>query len=148
MPVRQHLAVTGSINQFGLAQAVGGVNEKVEGFFDLCRKRGLSGSQGVLIPRANVQHLMLRDDVVEAAAQGRFHIYAVDDVDQAIELLTGVSAGLPNAKGEVPAGTINHLVASRLAEFSLLRQAWGAGQTRAADKPCRQRPRVRHKGRH
>jgi predicted ATP-dependent protease len=148
VPVRQHLALTGSINQFGLVQAVGGVNEKIEGFFDLCRKRGLSGSQGVLIPRANVQHLMLRDDVVEAAAQGRFHIYAVADVDQAIELLTGVSAGLPNAKGEVPEGTINHLVASRLAELSLLRQAWGAGQARAADKPRRHRPRVRHKGRH
>ena len=148
VPIRQYLAVTGSVNQFGLVQAVGGVNEKIEGFFDLCRKRGLSGRQGVLIPRANVQHLMLRDDVVEAAAMGRFHVNAVDDVDQAIELLTGLSAGQTNAKGEVPAGTINHLVASRLAEFSLLRQAWGAGQARAADKPCRHRPRVRHKGRH
>jgi predicted ATP-dependent protease len=147
VPVRQHLAVTGSINQFGLVQAVGGVNEKIEGFFDLCRQRGLSGRQGVLIPRANVQHLMLRDDVVEAAAQGRFHVHAVDDADQAIELLTGVSAGLPNAKGEVPEGTINHLVASRLAELSLLRQAWGTGQARAAEKPHRHRPRVRHKGR-
>jgi predicted ATP-dependent protease len=147
VPVHQHLAVTGSINQFGRVQAVGGVNEKIEGFFDLCRQRGLDGRQGVVIPRANVQHLMLRDDVVEAAAQGRFHVHAVEDVDQAIELLTGLSAGLPNAKGEVPEGTINHLVASRLAELSLLRQAWGAGQARAAEKPHRHRPRVRHKDR-
>jgi predicted ATP-dependent protease len=148
VPVHQGLAVTGSINQFGRVQAIGGVNEKVEGFFDLCRQRGLDGHQGVLIPRANVQHLMLRDEVVEAVAQGRFHVYAVDDVDQAIELLTGVPAGMPNAKGEVPPGTINHLVASRLVELSLLRQAWSSGaQGRAARRPPGHQPKVRHRPR-
>lgn len=148
VPVQQGLAVTGSINQFGRVQAIGGVNEKIEGFFDLCRQRGLDGHQGVLIPRANVQHLMLRDDVVQAVAQGRFHVYAVDDVDQAIERLTGVPAGAPNAKGEVPTGTVNHLVASRLAEFSMLRQAWSsAGQGRAASRPAGHAQRIRHRPR-
>jgi predicted ATP-dependent protease len=148
VPVHQGLAVTGSINQFGRVQAIGGVNEKIEGFFDLCRQRGLDGHQGVLIPRANVQHLMLRDEVVQAVAQGRFHVYAVDDVDQAIELLTGVPAGAPNAKGEVPPGTVNHLVASRLVELSMLRQAWSsAGQGRAARRPPGHKQRVRHRPR-
>jgi predicted ATP-dependent protease len=147
-PVHQGLAITGSINQFGLVQAIGGVNEKIEGFFDLCRQRGLDGRQGVLIPRANVQHLMLRDDVVAAVADGRFHVHAVDDVDQAIELLTGVPAGAPNAKGEVPPGTINHLVASRLVELSLLRQAWsGGGQAHALRRPQGHRQKVRHRAR-
>ena len=145
VPVRQSLAITGSINQFGRVQAIGGVNEKIEGFFDLCRQRGLDGTQAVLIPRANVQHLMLRDDVVAAVADGRFQVHAVDDVDQAIELLTGVPAGTPNAKGEVPPGTINHLVASRLVELSLLRQAWsGGGQAHAPRRPQRHRQKVRH----
>jgi predicted ATP-dependent protease len=148
VPVHQGLAVTGSINQFGRVQAIGGVNEKIEGFFDLCRQRGLDGRQGVLIPRANVQHLMLRDEVVQAVAQGRFHVHAVDDVDQAIELLTGVPAGLPNAKGEVPPDTVNHLVASRLVELSMLRQAWSsAAQGRAASRPPGHRQRVRHRPR-
>ncbi len=160
VPVRQGLAVTGSINQFGLVQAIGGVNEKVEGFFDLCRKRGLLGPrglpgqdgpsapQGVLIPGANVQHLMLRDDVVQAVAEGRFQVHAVDDVDQAIELLTGVPTGLPNAKGEVPVGTINHLVASRLLELSLLRQAWSSGgPAHAAQRAPGHRQKVRHRPR-
>jgi predicted ATP-dependent protease len=148
VPVRQGLAVTGSINQFGLVQAIGGVNEKIEGFFDLCRQRGLDGHQGVLIPRANVQHLMLRDDVVAAVAESRFHVYAVDNVDQAIELLTSVPAGIPNAKGEVPAGTINHLVASRLVELSLLRQAWSSGgQAHAVKRPQGHRQKVRHRPR-
>ncbi len=148
VPVQQGLAVTGSINQFGRVQAIGGVNEKIEGFFDLCRQRGLDGHQGVLIPRANVQHLMLRDDVVQAVAQGRFNVHAVDDVDQAIERLTGVPAGAPNAKGEVPPGTVNHLVASRLAEFSMLRQAWSsAAQGRAASRPAGHAQRIRHRPR-
>ena len=153
VPVRQGLAVTGSINQFGRVQAIGGVNEKVEGFFDLCRQRGLRDPgepggtgdiHGVLIPRSNVQHLMLRDDVVEAVAQGRFQVHAVDDVDEAIELLTGVPAGTPNVKGEVPRGTVNHLVASRLMELSLLRQAWSGGHAHAAKRPPGHRQRVRH----
>ena len=140
-PVRQGVAVTGSVNQFGLVQPVGAVNEKVEGFFDACRTRGLDGTQGVVVPQANVQNLMLREDVVQAAAQGLFHVWAVRDSDEAIELLTGVPAGLPNAKGEVPEGSINHRVASELARLSLMRQAWsGASETlRPRRKPRAQR---------
>jgi lon-related putative ATP-dependent protease len=91
IPVRQDLAVTGSLNQRGQVQAIGGVNEKVEGFFDICDARGLSGSQGVVIPSANEVHLMLREDVVNAVGEGRFHIYSAATVDQALELLTGFS---------------------------------------------------------
>jgi predicted ATP-dependent protease len=91
IPVRQDLAVTGSLNQHGQVQAIGGVNEKIEGFFDICSARGLRGEQGVLIPRSNEVHLMLREDVQEAAAQGNFHIYSADTIDQALELLTGFS---------------------------------------------------------
>ena len=126
-PIRQSLAVTGSVNQFGDVQAIGAVNEKIEGFFDICLARGLTGEQGVLIPAANIKHLMLRQDVVAACAEGRFHIYAVESVDQAIELLTGVSAG---EVGEghpehlVPAETINARVAEQLAELSSARQAF------------------------
>ncbi len=124
LPLRQALAVTGSINQFGRVQAVGGIHEKIEGFFDLCRQRGLDGSHGVIIPRANVQHLMLRDDVVEAAAHGRFHVWPVDDADQAIALLTGVPAGTADARGAVPEGTVHHRVAQTLAAMSRLRRQW------------------------
>jgi predicted ATP-dependent protease len=129
IPIRQSVAVTGSVNQFGRVQAIGGVNEKIEGFFDVCAapdKGGLSGEQGVVIPAANVMHLMLRDEVVAACAAGRFHIWPVADVDEAIELLTGVPAGIPNEKGEVAEGTMNYLVATQLAELSALRQAYGA----------------------
>ena len=93
LPLRQDLAVTGSVNQQGEVQAIGGVNEKIEGFFDICRKRGLTGTQGVLIPESNVQHLMLRRDVIQACATGKFFIYPVTTIDQGIELLTGRSAG-------------------------------------------------------
>ena len=148
VPVRQSWAVTGSVNQFGRVQAIGGVNEKIEGFFDLCRQRGLSGEHGVLIPRANVQHLMLRDEVVDAVAAKQFQVHAVETVDEAMTLLTGVPAGAPNAKGEMPPGSINHLVAARLMELSLLRQAWGAGPARGAERPARgHRQKVRHRPR-
>jgi len=126
VPIKQSLAVTGSVNQFGRVQAIGGVNEKIEGYFDICAAKGLSGEQGVVIPVANVVHLMLREDVVAACAEGRFRIWPVADVDEAIELLTGVPAGVPNDKGEVPEGTMNYLVATQLAELSALRQAYGA----------------------
>ena len=126
VPIRQSLAVTGSVNQFGSVQAIGAVNEKVEGFFDICQARGLSGEQGVLIPASNVKHLMLRADVVAACAKGRFSIYPIEDVDQAIELLTGVPAGEANEEGLVPEGTLNYLVAAQLAALSALRQAFSA----------------------
>jgi predicted ATP-dependent protease len=117
-PIRQSFAVTGSVNQFGQVQAIGGVNEKIEGFFDVCRARGLTGEHGVLIPASNVAHLMLRPDVVRACSQGLFRIHAVETVDQGIELLTGVPAGEVGEDGEYPSGSINRRVAARLSLFS------------------------------
>lgn len=122
--VLQSLAVTGSVNQLGQVQAIGAVNEKIEGFFDVCVARGLNGGQGVLIPAANVKHLMLRRDVVAATEAGQFQIYAVDHVDQAIALLTGVPAGQADASGEYPAESINHRVAARVAELAELRKSF------------------------
>ncbi|MEW5986719.1 MAG: ATP-binding protein [Chloroflexota bacterium] len=118
VPIRQSLAVTGSVNQFGEVQAIGGVNEKIEGFFDICRARGLTGEQGVIIPVANIKHLMLREDVVEAAGQGLFHIYAVETVDEGLEILTGLEAGRPDVDGRFPIGSLNQRVEARLKEFA------------------------------
>ena len=123
VPIKQSLAITGSVNQLGQAQAIGGVNEKIEGFFDICSARGLTGEQGVLIPVANIKHLMLRSDVVAAAEAGRFHIYAVENVDQAISVLTGLPAGEGNVKGIYPDGSINRKVAARLAELTEIRKS-------------------------
>lgn len=125
------------MNQHGCVQSVGAVSEKIEGFFDVCRLRGLEG-QGVVIPAANVEHLMLRDEVVQAAAQGRFHVYAVSDVDEAIELLTGVAAGEPDSKGGLPEGSVNRLVALKLAHMSDVRRAFaGVPSREAAQVPKR-----------
>jgi predicted ATP-dependent protease len=118
LPLRQDLAVTGSVSQTGLVQAIGGVNEKIEGFFDLCNARGLTGTQGVLIPAANSQHLMLRADVVEAAAAGRFHVYPVKSIDQGIAILTGTEAGERGADGAFPADSVNARVEARLRRFA------------------------------
>jgi lon-related putative ATP-dependent protease len=122
VPLKQSLAVTGSVNQLGVVQAIGGVNEKVEGFFDVCSARGLIGEQGVLIPASNVKHLMLRRDVVEAVADGKFHIYAVENIDQGMELLTGMRMGVRYKHGGYPANTLNRRVADRLAALSERRQ--------------------------
>lgn len=137
VPIKQTLAVTGSVNQHGEVQAIGGVNEKIEGFFDLCNARGLTGEQGVLIPVANVKHLMLRQDIVEAAAAGQFQIYPVTTVDEGIELLTGLPAGERNARGNYPKGTINFLVEQRLQALAERRAALDA---QAAKRP---RPKSR-----
>lgn len=118
VPVKQSLAVTGSVNQHGDIQAIGGVNEKIEGFFDICRERGLTGEQGVIIPASNVQHLMLKQEVVEAVRAGRFHVYPVERVDEGIELLTGLPAGERDESGGYPEGTVNGMVERRLAELS------------------------------
>ncbi|WP_332671867.1 Lon protease family protein [Aromatoleum sp.] len=128
VPIRQSLAVTGSVNQFGEAQVVGGVNEKIEGFFDLCAVRGLTGTQGVVIPAASVRHLMLRPDVVEAARCGRFHVHAVETVDEAMAVLTGLPAGKPDAKGVIPKGTINQRVAAALAAMTAAQHAYSEGR--------------------
>ena len=114
VPLKQTLAVTGSVDQNGRVQAIGGVNEKIEGFFDICSARGLDGRHGVLIPASNVKHLMLREDVVEAARQGKFHIYPVTTIDEGISLLTGMDAGERDDKGEFPIGSFNRLVHARL----------------------------------
>jgi predicted ATP-dependent protease len=124
VPLRQSLALTGSIDQQGHLQAIGAVNEKIEGFFDVCRSRGLTGEHGVIIPAANAQHLMLRPDVVEAAAAGRFRIYAVATADEAIELLTGLPAGERDADGEFPEDSFNRLVARRLDNLAAAWQAF------------------------
>lgn len=118
LPIRQSLAVTGSVNQHGQVQAIGGANEKIEGFFDICAARGLTGSQGVLIPASNVKHLMLRQDVVDAAAEGMFSIYPIETIDQGIELLTGIAAGEANADNNFPTNTVNGRVQDTLASFA------------------------------
>ncbi len=122
VPLRQDVAVTGSVNQHGQVQAIGGVNEKIEGFFDICAGRGLTGTQGVMIPSANVRHLMLRADVVEACAEGRFHVWPVASIDQGIAHLTGRPAGVRGADGTYPDGSINQAVEARLRTFSELRK--------------------------
>lgn len=127
VPLRQSLAVTGSVNQLGQVQAIGGVNEKIEGFFDICSADGLTGEQGVLIPVANVRNLMLRADVVHAAREGRFHIYAVSHIDEGIELLTGIPAGVRDNDGQFSADSINGRVERRLTAFAEAARAYGAG---------------------
>jgi lon-related putative ATP-dependent protease len=124
-PIKQSLAVTGSVNQRGEVQAIGGVNEKIEGFFDLCHARGLTGEQGVLIPASNVKHLMLRRDVVEAVEAGRFHVYPVEMIDQGMSLLTGLEAGERDSAGKFPEGSINHRVEARLNALAQERAAFG-----------------------
>jgi lon-related putative ATP-dependent protease len=113
-PIKQSLAITGSMDQRGEVQAIGGANFKIEGFFDVCRKRGLTGEQGVVVPASNVQHLVLREDVVEAVRAGKFNVYSVSSVDEAIELLTGIPAGEKLADGSYPPDTINGRVMARL----------------------------------
>jgi ATP-dependent Lon protease len=117
VPLRQDLAVTGSVNQHGEIQSIGGVNLKIEGYYDVCKARGLTGKQGVLIPAANVNDLMLRHDVVEAVRQGKFHIYAIQTVDEGIELLSGKKAGTRLKNGRFEHGSINALVDQKLTEY-------------------------------
>jgi lon-related putative ATP-dependent protease len=114
VPIRQYIAVTGSVNQKGEVQAIGGVNHKIEGFYDCCRAKGLTGNQGVMIPESNVLDLMLRKDVVEAVKKGKFHVYSVKTIDEGIEILTGKEAGEMKADGTYPEGTINALVNEKL----------------------------------
>jgi len=135
VPIRQSLAVTGSVNQLGEVQPIGAVNEKIEGFFEICRARGLTGTQGVLIPATNVDDLMLRDDVIAAARDGTFRIFPVRTVDEAIEVLTGVPAGEAEAVGEGPQVSVNGRVAARLREYSTARRKWT--RPRVSAQPAR-----------
>jgi lon-related putative ATP-dependent protease len=128
IPINQSLAVTGSVNQHGQVQAIGGVNEKIEGFFDVCSERELTGEQGVLIPESNLEHLMLRRDVREAVDNGQFHIYSVQTIDQGMEILTGLAAGEPDEKGEYPPESVNGKVQKRMQELSEKREKFGAGK--------------------
>ena len=117
LPIKQSIAVTGSINQFGEIQPIGGVNEKIEGFFDVCNHAGLTGTQGVIIPRTNVGNLMLRADILQAVDEGKFTIYAIDTVDDGIEILTGVKAGKADKNGEFEKGTVNFKVQENLKQY-------------------------------
>ena len=130
LPIKQSLAVTGSVNQHGEVQAIGGVNEKIEGFFDICQARGLTGEQGVLIPAANVKNLMLRQDVVKAVAEGKFHVYPVATIDQGIELLTGVPAGERDEQGNYAADSINQRIETPLERM--------AEKVRAFNQPAKE----------
>jgi predicted ATP-dependent protease len=137
-PLRQDLAVTGSVNQHGDIQPIGGVNEKIEGFFDTCAVRGLTGTQGVVIPRSNVPHLMLRQEVVDAVAGGRFHVFAISSVDEGLELFTDVPVGVRAADGTYPVDSLSARVAHRLADFAELRREYSgppAGDQTPAQSP-------------
>lgn len=118
LPIKQSIAVTGSVNQKGEVQAIGGVNEKIEGFFEVCKAKGFTGQQGVMIPESNMQNLMLKEEVVEAVSAGRFHIYAVKTIDEGIEVLTGVKAGKRRQDGTFEEGTVNYRVDKQLKEMA------------------------------
>jgi lon-related putative ATP-dependent protease len=117
-PIKQNFAVTGSVNQKGEVQAIGGVNQKIEGFFELCKARGLTGEQGCLIPQSNIQNLMLKQEVLDAIKEGKFHIWSISTIDEGIEVLTGVPAGEMKSDGSWDKGTINHLVQERLNQLA------------------------------
>lgn len=125
LPVRQSIAVTGSINQHGEMQAVGGVTEKIEGFFHICKERGLTGDQGVLIPQANVNNLMLHEEVIEAVREGHFHVWAADSVDEGLALLLGAPAGERDESGRYPSGTVHHMVQRALQRLALDLKSFG-----------------------
>ncbi|HVO93377.1 MAG TPA: ATP-binding protein, partial [Terriglobales bacterium] len=136
VPIDQGIAVTGSVNQNGEVQAIGGVNQKIEGHFDICRIKGLTGSQGVMIPRANERNLMLRADVVDAVKAAKFHIYAVGTIDEGIEVLTGIPAGQRAANGDYPDGSINLRVQKKLQHFTEQQRQLAplAGEKSSTDK--------------
>jgi lon-related putative ATP-dependent protease len=118
LPIKQNLAVTGSVNQKGEVQAIGGVNEKIEGFFEVCKAKGLTGEQGVMIPDSNVQNLMLKEEVLDAVKSGKFNVYSVKTIDEGIEVLTGTKAGQRRADGTYEEGTVNYLVDKQLREMA------------------------------
>jgi predicted ATP-dependent protease len=117
-PIKQGIAVTGSVNQKGEVQAIGGINEKIEGFFEICRAAGLNGKQGVLIPASNVRHLMLKEEVVEAVRNGQFHIYPASTIDEGIEVLTGIKAGKRLDDGTFERDSVNDRVQKRLTSLA------------------------------
>ena len=122
IPINQAISVTGSVNQKGEIQPIGGVNDKIEGFFQICKMRGLNGTHGVIIPKQNVHNLNLSDEVIEAVKNGDFHIYAISNIEEGIELLTGVPAGKKDANGHFPAGSINYLAYEKLKKYAQVSQ--------------------------
>jgi predicted ATP-dependent protease len=134
LPIKQGIAVTGSVNQHGEIQAIGGATAKIEGFFDVCKEKGLTGDQGVIVPEANVPNLMLRDDVVQAVAAGQFHIYPVRTVDEGIAILTGRPAGARGADGKFPAGAVNRLVDDALASLAMRLKNYGKPPAKTDEK--------------
>ena len=120
IPINQSMAVTGSVNQKGEIQPIGGVNDKIEGFFQVCKMRGLYGNHGVMIPVQNVQNLSLSDEIIEAVKNKKFHIYAISTIEEGIEILTGVPAGNKDANGHFPAGSINYLAYEKLKKYAKL----------------------------
>ena len=125
IPINQAIAVTGSVNQKGEIQPIGGVNEKIEGFFQICKMRGLDRNQGVIIPSQNVRNLHLNDEVIQAVKDGTFHIYAINTIEDGIEILTGVPAGRKDKNGKFPAGTINYLANEKLIKYAKIAEKSG-----------------------
>lgn len=134
VPISQSIAVTGSMNQHGMVQPIGGVNEKIEGFYHSCRVKGVTGKQGVMIPESNVKHLMLKDEVIEAVKKGKFHIWSVSNIDEGIEILTGRKPGKKDADGKYPKDTVYYLVAKRLSEYSEKFAKLGGKKSKKASK--------------
>ena len=133
IPIEQGIAVTGSVNQKGQVQAIGGVNQKIEGFFEVCRTKGMTGRQGVMIPKANARNLMLKREVVKAVEENQFQIYPVETIEEGIEILTGVPAGSPDGKGNFPPDSVYGKVQKKLMYYlkqSLKLKAWSAGEKR------------------
>jgi len=134
VPVKQNIAITGSVNQRGEIQPIGGASQKIEGFFDVCKDLGLTGDQGVIIPHQNVRNLMLREDIVDAVREGKFHIYPVNTIDQGMEILTGMEAGELCEDGTYPEGTINYLIDKRLREMADKLRQFGSGDKKSSEK--------------
>ena len=135
VPLKQNIAVTGSVNQNGEIQAIGGINRKIEGFYDVCRAKGLTGDQGVLMPTSNLRNLMLRADVVKAVEEKKFHVYAVQSIDEGIEVLTDVAAGTRDVNGKFPDGSINALVEQMLMHYAERQQQINAAGVRNDASP-------------
>ncbi len=135
VPLKQGIAVTGSVNQLGRVQPIGGVNQKIEGFFAICKLRGLTGEQGVIIPASNERNLMLKEEVIQAVAEGKFHIWSVESIDQGIEILTGLPAGERQPDGSYPQGSVNWLVNQRLDELAEKMRGFSTAAEREKQSP-------------
>jgi ATP-dependent Lon protease len=145
IPIKQGIAVTGSVNQKGEVQAIGGVNQKIEGFYDCCLKKGANKNQGVIIPKSNVKDLMLRKDVVEGVKKGQFHVYPVKTIDEGIEILTGKKAGERKTDGTYPKGTINYLVNKKLRDLAEGLKGFGDKEEKNEKKAGRGKKRTQKK---